>query len=126
MLYNGFEKLEYRPDIERRGQGKQQTGEQDCRSRELKLAVLSVLEIASADLDKEQDCQDHVDHRKHDVVDDLLDLGLRLVPGVLNGTGHVAGCKRRHAEGTEQQGHQQNGNQDANGLRLHVIPPQKP
>lgn len=57
---------------------------------ELKLAVFSVLEIRGADLDKEQDGKDHVNHRENHVVYDGLHLRLRCIPGALDGAGNVA------------------------------------
>ena len=82
-----------RPDVQRRGQRKDQTGKEDRRSGELKAAVFLILKVRGADFDKEQNSKDHVNDRKDNLVDDVLDLPLGGFPRVFNCAGHVSGGK---------------------------------
>ena len=83
--------LQDRPDIQRRRQGKDQTGEQDARRGELKLPVLAILEIACPYLHEKQDGEDHIHHGEHHVVDHGLHLRFSRVPCAFNGGRHICG-----------------------------------
>ena len=61
------------PDVQRCGQGKNQTREQDGRRCPLKLSRLSIVKIFSPQLHKEENGEDHIDGREHHIVDDGLD-----------------------------------------------------
>ena len=65
-----------RPDIQRCGEGENKAGEEDTGRGELKLPVLSVVEICRADLHEEKDGEDHVTDRKDHIVDHGLNLSL--------------------------------------------------
>ena len=86
------------PDIEGSGQGEHQTGKQDGRRGELKLAMFAVFKIRGGYLDEEQNHQHHVNDREYHIVYNGLDLSLRRGPGGLNGPGHVAGRGGRQGE----------------------------
>lgn len=66
--------LDNRPNVKRRCDGKNQAREQNRRSRELKLAVLSVVKISRTDFDEKEDCQNHIQHGKDNIVYHVLNL----------------------------------------------------
>ena len=97
-----------RPDIQRCGQCENKAGEQDARSCEFKLSVLSVVEISRADLHEEKDGEDHIAYGKNNIVDYRLNLALGSIPSILNCTCHIACGKGSHRERRHKDGHEQN------------------
>ena len=86
------------------------------------LPVLAVFEVAGADLDEEQNGQDHIAHGKDHVVDDGLDLRFGCLPCFFDGAGHIAGRKCGHGKRRRKDGHEQKGKQDPYGslfFRFH-------
>ena len=62
------------PDVQRCGQGKNQTREQNSRCSPFKLTRLSIVEVGGTQLHKEENGEDHINGRKYHIVDNGLDL----------------------------------------------------
>ncbi len=116
---------EDRPDVQRRGQGKDQAGEEDCRSGELKRAVFLVLEVRGTYFDKKQDRKDHIHNREYDLVDYVLDLFLSRIPRAFNGACHVAAGESGRREQRADNGNDNDAEQDFETFPFHDVCPPK-
>ena len=88
------------PDIGRCGQGKDQTGKQNCRSCPFKLSVLSVIKICGSQLCKKEYCKDQINCREYNLVYHRLNLRGGILPCPLNSSCHIScsGCTYRSAK----------------------------
>ena len=100
---------------------KNKAGEEDTGRGELKLPVLSVVEICRADLDKKQNGQDHIADGKNHIVDHGLNLSFGGIPCVLDRSRHIARRKCGHGEGRYKDGHKQKRKHNSHRFLFHRI-----
>ena len=86
----------------------------DRRSRELKLAMLAVVKIRAANLDKKQNRQNHIQHRENNV----LNLCFRVIPSALYRRGYIARGENRHTRTGNHGSDEQNKAQNQAGFSL--------